>query len=179
MSSESARRAEAKPQDAGGDDGATARETVHRVRELTETQFDFWLACLNRAVSAMGGPGGAFTPDDRQKTVSYWYLLMFLLEIYATRKNPFAVAQDDTSVSHGLLSMRELSQALRSRYKEETVRRYVSDLKRCRLVFQKGRGADAMIMLAAPAILALTDTMRHWMAAFRDLERRFEHIRAI
>jgi hypothetical protein len=156
-----------------------ARAVVHLVRELTEAQFDFWITGLNRAVTAMGGGKDEFTPDDRQKTVSYWYLLMFLLEVYATADDPFAVRRNDTSISRGLISMRALSHELRERYKEETVRRYVSDLKRCRLVFQDGRGPDAMVTLSAPVIVALTDTMQHWMKAFRDLDRRFERLRTI
>ena len=78
-------------------------------RVLTEEQFDFWLTCLDRAVVAMGGDPAKFTRDDRQKTISYWYLLMYLLEIYAAgRKNPFEVKRGRHSLSGGLVSMKKL-----------------------------------------------------------------------
>jgi hypothetical protein len=156
-----------------GEGGSDAQVLVHTVRELTEAQFDFWIACLNRAVVVMGGKGNAFARDDRQKTISYWYLLMFLLEIYSAGKNPFDVKKDDVSWTEGLVSMKALSRHLRDRYQHETVRRYVSDLKRCGLIAQEGRGPEAMVKLSAPAIAALTDTIRQWMTAFRDLDRRY------
>jgi hypothetical protein len=165
----------AKSMRAGGrsEGGSDAQVLVHLVRELTEAQFDFWIACLNRAVAVMGGKGNEFGRDDRQKTISYWYVLMFLLEIYAAGKNPFEVKESDVWLSEGLVSMKALSRHLRDRYQQETVRRYVSDLKRCGLIAHQGRGPEAMVKLSAPAIAALTDTIRQWMTAFRDLDRRY------
>src|SRR5713226_6709552 len=177
MSSETQMTAESK---AGGssEKADNAQALVRTFRELTEAQFDFWLACLNRAVAAMGGEADEFTRDDRQKTISYWYVLMFLLEIYAAERNPFDVRKGDTSFSGGIVSMRKLSRDLRGRYKEETVRRYVSDLKRCRLIAHEGRGPDAMVKLSRAAIRALADTIRHWIAAFRELDRHLREMEA-
>jgi hypothetical protein len=31
-----------------------------------------------------------------------------------------------------------------------------------------------MVQLSAPAILALTDTIRQWVVAFRDVDRRIQ-----
>jgi hypothetical protein len=151
-----------------------AQALVHLFRVLTEEQFDFWITSLNRAVVAMGGPGEHYTRDDRQKTISYWYLLMFLLEIYSAKRNPFDVKKGDAWLSDGLSSMEKLASDLGDRYKEETVRRYVFDLKRHGLIAIDGRGPAGMVKLSAPAILALTDTIRQWVSAFRDLHRRFE-----
>jgi hypothetical protein len=145
-------------------------------RELTEDQFDFWISCLNRAVFAAGGEEDEFSRDDRQKTISYWYLLMFLLEIYAVDRNPFEIKCGDNSWTDGIVSMKRLSRDLRDRYKEETVRRYVFDLKRCGLLTLDGRGPVAMIKLFAPTIFALTETIRQWIKAFRELDRRFAEI---
>ncbi len=149
------------------------RILVQEVRELTEAQFDFWLAALNRAVAAMGGGAEIFTRDDRQKTVSYWYMLMLLLEIYAADRNPFRVEADECWWSDGLVSTAALSARLADRYKKETVRRYISDLKRCRLIAHDGRGPEATVRLAAPTIRALVDTMGHWMTAFGALNHRY------
>ena len=172
MSSE-AMVAQSKRASGRGEGGSDAQVLVHMVRELTEAQFDFWIACLNRAVVVMGGKANEFGRDDRQKTISYWYVLMFLLEIYAAEKNPFDVKKDDVWLTEGLVSMRTLSRHLRDRYRQETVRRYVSDLKRCGLIAHEGRGPEAMVKLSAPAIAALADTIRQWMTAFRDLDRRY------
>ncbi len=90
-------------------------------RVLTDEQFDYWIACLNRAVTAMGGAADTFTRDDRQKTISYWYLLMFLLETYAAGSNPFRVRKGETWLSEGLVSMRALQRDFKDRYKEETI----------------------------------------------------------
>lgn len=150
-----------------------AQTLVHLFRVLTEEQFDYWISCLNRAVVAMGGPNGHFTRDDRQKTISYWYLLMFLLEIYSTDRNPFEVKKGEAWLSDGLSSMEKLASDLGDRFKEETVRRYVFDLKSHGLIAIEGRGPAGMVKLSAPAILALTDTIRQWVSAFRDLDRRF------
>ena len=158
---------------------SNAQVVVHMFRELTEAQFDFWITCLNHAVVAMGGDEDEFTRDDRQKTISYWYLLMFLLEIYAANHNPFEVRKGEKWSSDGLVSMRKLSRDLRARFKEETVRRYVSDLKRCGLIAHEGRGPEAMVKLSAPAILALADTIRQWVAAFRELDRCFGEMGAL
>jgi hypothetical protein len=156
-----------------------ARVLVRMFRELTEAQFDFWIDSLNRAVVAMGGRDGAFTRDDRQKTVSYWYLLMVLLELYSAEHNPFGHRKGEAGYTAGLITMRALAEDFRGRYKEETVRRYVSDLKRCGLIAHEGRGPEALVKLSMPAIAALIDTIRHWAAAFRELERRYGRIGTI
>lgn len=153
-----------------------AQTLVQLFRVLTEEQFDFWITCLNRAVAAMGGDAGTFTRDDRQKTISYWYVLMFLLETYAARNNPFAVRKGQTWLSEDLVSMRQLSLDLKDRYKEETIRRYVFDLKQFGLIALDGRGADAMVQLSAPAILALAETIRQWVTTFREVDRRIQEM---
>lgn len=157
---------------AGSNRGSDEEMLVRLFRVLTEEQFDYWIACLNRAVAAMGGKANSFTRDDRQKTISYWYILMFLLETYAARHNPFAVGKGETWVSDGLTSMKALSRDFKTRYKEETIRRYVFDLKQYGLISLKGRGGEAMLHLTAPAVLALTDTIRQWVTTFRDVDRR-------
>src|SRR5262249_37390693 len=109
-----------------------ALQLVSDVRELTEEQFDFWLRCLNRAVELRGGKVGTFSPGDRQMTISYWYILMYLLELYAADNNPFDVddvERLDDGVTGELTSMQKLTRDLKRRYKGETVRRYVADLR--------------------------------------------------
>src|SRR5689334_20872639 len=59
----------------GAQPSGDAQMVVRLFRTVTEEQFDVWLACLNRAANAMGSDAPAFTRDDRQKTISYWYLL--------------------------------------------------------------------------------------------------------
>jgi len=166
-----ARKTQAKvaPATSSGDG---ALKLVHSVRELTEGQFDYWLRCLNRAVVLRGGEADAFRPGDRQMTISYWYILMYLLELYAADRNPFDV--DDVEklvdgVTDELASMQKLSRDLRNRFKLETVRRYVGDLKRFGLIVQDGRGPLSTIRLTAPAIRALVYTIRHWVVEFGKL----------
>ena len=156
------------------DAGKEAEALVRLFRILTEEQFDFWIMALNRAAAAAGPGTQEFTRDDRQKTISYWYLLMFLLEIYAAESNPFAVKKGETWLSDGLISMQALARDFKDRYKAETIRRYVFDLKRCGLLQLGGRGPEAMVQLSAPAILALTDTIRQWVTTFRDVDRRIQ-----
>ncbi len=154
-----------------------ALAVVNMFRVLTEEQFDFWISCLNRAIRSMGGPNEAFTSDDRQKTISYWYLLMFLLEIYCEQENPFAVGRDETWFSRDLGTMEVLSKYFGDRYKEETIRRYVFDLKQAGLIALKGRGASASVQIAAPTVVALTDTIRQWVKTFRAVDKRISKIR--
>lgn len=162
-----------KPAAAGRGQGASnERMLVEMFRVRTEEQFDYWIACLNRAVVVMGGKPDAFTRDDRQKTISYWYLLMFLLETYAAGRNPFSVGKGETWLSEGLMTMGTLSKELGGRFKEETIRRYVFDLKSFGLIALQGRGAKASVQLSAPAIRALTDTIRQWVVTFREVDKR-------
>jgi hypothetical protein len=70
--------------------------------------------------------------------------------------------------------MKKLSRDFKGRYKKDTIRRYVFDLKQCGLITLEGRGPDAMLQLSAPVILALTDTIRQWVTAFRDADRRMQ-----
>jgi len=152
--------------------GDSALKLVHSVRELTEGQFDYWIRCLNRAVELRGGEADTFTSDDRQMTISYWYILIYLLELYAANNNPFDVDVVDKlvdGITLELVSMQKLSRDLRGRYKGETVRRYVGDLKRLGLIGQDGRGPLATIRLTAPAIRALIYTIRHWVVEFGKL----------
>jgi len=162
---------------AGVRGGSDAEMLVRLFRVLTDEQFDYWIHCLNRAAKAMGGKADAFTRDDRQKTISYWYLLMYLLETYAARHDPFRVGKE-TWLSDGLMSMSSLSRDFKDRYKEETVRRYLFDLRQYGLIAIEGRGGDAMLKLSAPAILALTDTIRQWVTTFRDVDRRISKLGA-
>jgi hypothetical protein len=157
--------------------GSDEQVLVGLFRVLTEEQFDYWLDCLNGAVAAMGVDAEPFSRDDRQKTISYWYLLMFLLEVYAANRNPFAVRKGERWLSDGLVSMAALSHAFKDRYKVETIRRYVFDLKQRGLIALDGRGAEAMVRLSAPAIHALTDTIRQWVTTFRKLDRRITKMR--
>ncbi len=158
--------------------GSDEQMLVRLFRILTDEQFDYWIACLNRAVADMGGGSDAFTRDDRQKTISYWYLLMFLLETYATSRNPFEVGKGETWLSDGLVSMKALSDTFKDRYKGETIRRYVFDLKQYGLIAIEGRGGEATLRLTAPAIRALADTIRQWVTTFRDVDRRIQKLRA-
>lgn len=168
-----AKPAAARPAAGGrGRNASNEQMLVELFRVLTEEQFDYWIACLNRAVVTMGGKADAFTRDDRQKTISYWYLLMFLLETYAAGRNPFAVGKGETWLSEGLMSMEALSKELGSRFKEETIRRYVFDLKSFGLIALQGRGAKASVQLSAPAVRALTDTIRQWVVTFREVDKR-------
>jgi hypothetical protein len=162
---------------AGSKGGNDEQMLVRLFRVLTEEQFDYWIASLNRAVTTMGGKANTFTRDDRQKTISYWYLLMFLLETYAAHHNPFAIGRGDTWLSDGLVSMQTLSRDFKDRFKEETIRRYVFDLKQCGLIALEGRGSEAMVQLSAPTILALTDTIRQWVTTFREVDRRIGKMR--
>jgi hypothetical protein len=164
----------ARKQASAGAQTADAQTVVRLFRVVTEEQFDLWITYLNRAATATGSDAEAFTRDDRQKTISYWYLLMFLIEVYAANRNPFDVRKGDAWLSAGLVSMKQLSRHLKDRYKEETVRRYVFDLKQRGLIALEGRGPEAMVQLSAPAILALADTIRQWVAAFRDVDRRLQ-----
>jgi hypothetical protein len=151
-----------------------AQALVNLFRVLTEEQFDFWLGALNHAAAAMGGRAPKFTRDDRQKTISYWYLLMYLLEIYAASHNPFKVRRGQNSLSDGLVSMKQLGRDFKGRYEPETIRRYVFDLKQRGLIALDGRGPKAMVQLSAPAIVALTATIREWVVNFRDVDRRIQ-----
>lgn len=162
---------------AGAGAGSDAELLVRLFRVLTDEQFDYWIDCLNRAVKAMGGKANTFTRDDRQKTISYWYLLMYLLESYAARHDPFRVGAG-TWVSEGLLPMSVLARDFKDRYKAETIRRYVFDLKQHGLIAIEGRGGEAVLKLSAPAILALTDTIRQWVTTFRDVDRRIRKMGA-
>ena len=157
---------------AGAAAAGDAQSLVRLWRVLTEEQFNYWITCLNRAAKAMGSDAEELTRDDRQKTISYWYLLMFLLEVYAENHNPFDVKRGDRWWSVGLASMKQLSKSIKDRYKEETIRRYLFDLKQHGLIALDGRGPEAMVQLSAPAILALADTIRQWIVAFRDVDRR-------
>jgi hypothetical protein len=160
----------------GPETAGDAQTLVHLFRVLTDEQFDFWITCLNRAATAMGADAEELTRDDRQKTISYWYLLMLLLEAYAADRNPFDVGRGEAWLSAGLVSVRQLSRDLKDRYKEETIRRYLFDLKRYGLIALEGRGPEAMVQLSAPAVLALADTIRQWVATFRDVDRRLQKI---
>src|SRR5262249_37321084 len=124
-----------------------AQALVQMFRVLTEEQFDFWITALNRAAAAMDVDAAEFTRDDRQKTISYWYLLMFLLELYAARRAPFAVGKGETWLSEGLVSMKQLSRPFKGPYREETIRRYVFDLKAYGLIALDGRGPEANLQL--------------------------------
>jgi len=156
----------------GAGTAGDARMLVRLFRVLTEEQFDFWISCLNRAATAMGSDAPKFTRDDRQKTISYWYLLMFLLEIYESDRGPFDVRRGESWLSVGLVSVRDLSRHFKDRYKEETIRRYLFDLRRYGLIALEGRGPEAMVQLSAPAVVALADTIRQWIVTFRDVDRR-------
>jgi hypothetical protein len=156
-----------------------AQALVQMFRVLTEEQFDFWITALNRAAAAMDVDADAFTRDDRQKTISYWYLLMFLLELYAARRDPFEVRKGETWLSEGLVSMKQLSRNFKGRYREETIRRYVFDLKGHGLIALDGRGSEANVHITAPAILALTDTIRQWVTTFREVDRRVQKMGTI
>lgn len=159
--------------------GGDAQMLVQMFRVVTDEQFDFWITCLNRAAAANGGRGNVFTRDDRQKTISYWYLLMYLLETYAAGRNPFEVRSGETWLSEGLVSMKTLASDFKERFKEETIRRYVFDLKQYGLIAIEGRGPEAMLQLSSPAIVALTDTIRQWVTAFRDVDRRVQKMRVM
>jgi hypothetical protein len=156
-----------------------AQQLVQMFRVLTEEQFDFWIMALNRAAAAMQVDADEFTRGDRQKTISYWYLLMYLLELYAARRDPFTVKKGETWSSEALVSMKQLSRTFKERYRDETIRRYVFDLKRYGLIALDGRGGEAGLQLTAPAILALTDTIRQWVTTFRDVDRRVQKMRTI
>jgi hypothetical protein len=68
--------------------------------------------------------------------------------------------------------MKQLGRDFKGRYEPETIRRYVFDLKQRGLIALEGRGPKAMVQLSAPAILALTATIREWVVNFRDVDSR-------
>lgn len=161
-----------------------AQALVREMRALTEGQFEFWINALKGAVAVMEGDAAVFKDDNRQKTISWWYVLMYLLEVHAaTNQGLFGArtgkaAKADRSFTEGLVSMKQLSHDLRHKFQEETVRRYVSDLKRCNLVDHEGRGPEALVKLSVPAIRALVDTIDQWLDAFGSLHADLEQMRA-
>jgi hypothetical protein len=70
---------------------ASPYELISAFNELTDTQFDFWLEALNEAVRNAEG-GHVFSRDDRQKTISYWYIVGALAAEVARHVDVFARA---------------------------------------------------------------------------------------
>jgi hypothetical protein len=149
----------------------SAYELISSFNELTDTQFDFWLDALNEAVRNAES-AQVFSRDDRQKTISYWYLVGVLTAEVARHVNVFARWSLPSNWADTGLSITELKEKLGGKYELETVRRYITDLKRFRLVEQTGRGKEAQIQFSRFAVEAYLKTWRHWIAAFGEFEEK-------
>lgn len=153
----------------------SAYELINSFNELTATQFDFWLDALNEAVRD-AERAHVFSRDDRQKTISYWYLVGALTAEVARHVNVFAPWSLPGNWADTGLSITELQEKLGGKYELETVRRYITDLKRFRLVEQTGRGKDAQIQCSRFAVEAYLKTWRHWIAAFGEFEEKVKRL---
>jgi hypothetical protein len=156
----------------------SAYELISSFNELTDTQFDFWLEALNEAVRNAEG-AHVFSRDDRQKTISYWYLVGALAAEVARKVNVFAPWSLPGRWADSGLSVTELTEKLGGKYELETVRRYITDLKRFRLVEQAGRGKEAQIQFSRLAVEAYLKTLRHWIAAFGEFEEKVKRLDAL
>jgi hypothetical protein len=74
------------------------------------------------------------------------------------------------------LSVADLKEKLGGNYELETVRRYITDLKRFRLVEQRGRGKEAQIQFSRFAVEAYLKTLRRWIAAFGEFEEKVKRL---
>src|SRR5262249_4267424 len=99
--------------------------------------------------------------------------------LHAARRDPFAVRKGETWLSEGLVSMKQLSRTFKDRYREGTIPPYIFDLKAHGLIVLDGRGPEPTGQLPAPAVLALTATIRQWIATFRDVDRRVQKMGTI
>jgi hypothetical protein len=141
-------------------------------------RFAFWLRSLNRAAKKTSGRSDNFKEGDLDQTISYWYVLMYLMEVYARNEDVFSVADNDISFSKPFVSQTSALEAIQElcEFKEPTVRRYLWDLKTLNLLKVEGRGGEAMISLSKPLIFALAETMQRWTQEFRDLNERYEKL---
>jgi hypothetical protein len=154
---------------------------AHRViigfNELTDAQFDFWLEALNGAVRAQAPPGArTFARDDREKTISYWYLIGALVAQAALAVDVLGDLEAQPEWLATGVEAGKLADLLGGKYKPETVRRYMTDLKQLGLVRQHGRGEGAFVSVARATAEAYVRTLRHWRVRFRALE---EEMRAL
>lgn len=153
----------------------SAYELISSFNELTATQFDFWLDALNEAVRD-ADKAHVFSRDDRQKTISYWYLVGALTAEVARHVNVFAPWGLPGNWADTGLSITALREKLGGKYELETVRRYITDLKRFRLVELTGRGKEAQIRCSRFAVEAYLKTWRRWIAAFGEFEEKVKHL---
>jgi hypothetical protein len=144
-------------------------------REISDQQYRDFYQLLNEAIRNMGG-SRVFTDDDEGIAASYLRILLVLIGHWSRQSNAFSVAPDDTSLSEPLFRMEDLYEILADKYKRETVRRYIGDLTRFKLIVRDGRGDSGWIRISMQAVHAIACAVKQWVAQMLTIE---EQLRAL
>jgi hypothetical protein len=149
-----------------GSRGLGPEATLAAANSAVESLFGAWREALNAALRDLK-KARRFAPEDTEKSVSYWYVLSRLIAHAARANTDVLRAADAQAWIPTGLSLAGLYEAL-PRYKSETVRRYVTDLKKFGLLQQDERGDQGELRLSGRAIGAYVETWGSWDAAISE-----------
>jgi len=153
------------------------RSVIDTFRVITDDQYTYFYDVLTDAVSRMGG-SRVFTVDDEGIVASYLYILLTVVGHWSNENNPYDVVESDTSYSDRLFTMDSLYATLSNKYKRDTVRRYVTDLTKFKLIRRDGRGDGAWVCVSMQAVWALATVIRHWVAEMLTIEQKLRDLGA-
>ncbi len=156
-------------------DPAALRALFMETFHLSETRFDVWLRHLNAAINAVGAER-IFASQERQAAVTHWVMLTTVLSTWMEHDNILEVPTDSLDFSDPVLSLKELFEALAARYTAATVQKNLIELKRIRMLDQRGRGEKSTIHLNFQAVIAVRDTALEWIRTHEDLGRRLQSL---
>lgn len=154
---------------------AVLRSLFIEAFRLGETRFDVWLRHLNAAINNVGGER-VFTSNERQLTITHWVMLTTVMSAWMEDNNPLLVTAEALDLSDAAMSLKDLFVLLDGRYTSSTVQKNLIELKRLRLLDQRGRGEKSTIHINMQAIVAVRDTALEWIRAHEELGRNFKRL---
>lgn len=154
-----------------------AQSVVESFRIITDRHYSMFYELLNEAIKRMGGTR-VFTHDDEGIVASYLYILLVLVGEWSKTNNPFSVEDKDKGLSNPLFQMEDLYRVLEPKYKRETVRRYIGDLAKFKLIVRDGRGDTGWVRVTLQSVRAVAGAIKFWTAETLTIEKQLRELGA-
>ena len=160
---------------------ATVNEAFDKV---TDEQFYVWIAELNKAAKAMGSNNDLLDINNLAKGISYWYITLKIAKKWNDldiNNNHWAIAHNRLDYGAETISVKTIFDEFeksnsRGKYQLSTIRRYVGELRRTKLVDRVGDAETGCLKPSMQLLRALANTQKSWKRNYDVMSRLMDDL---
>jgi hypothetical protein len=138
--------------------------------KVTDEQFYVWIAELNTAAKTMGSTNDLLEINNLAKGISYWYITLKIARKWNdldVNNNHWAITKNNVEYGDETISVKDIFDEFekshsRGKYQLSTIRRYVGELRRTKLVDRVGDAETGRLKPSMQLLRALGNTQKSW-----------------